>query len=437
MPTPHEIVAAVPSIASGDPANKDLLRGLVVGRIVYDLNADDPTDFVAVDPATGDVPPALAYNGQLYWYDAADATTAHDGVTTLVSSDGKRFKLNTLDLRVRAVLDRTGTPPGSPSLGDAYLVIATATGDFAGQEDDIAVYTAQGWLFQTAAVGQILYVRDEDAYYHWNEAGAWAAGFGDQVLTAASVLPSNMLGGRVRWLIVNQTTNTPPSPSDGVAYIVGSSPTGAWAGHAGKIANREAGAWVIYAPVEGWEAYDQALNAPYVYDGSAWVAKSGAYLARTEERADGSAALSVTGTNLAGGYSFSTTAPTTTQSGRAVEGLTADHQAASSSSKIEVIYAATLQPAVNSSAWPGYFYLTAGIFVDSETDARDWRVVFSAPYVGANIAAHLPVNAIFVFDAPDAANHTYKIILFGRTGVATTGFTLTAIRRRLIIREAP
>ncbi len=37
--------------------------------------------------------------------------------------------------------------------------------------------------------------------------------------------------------VENMTTNTPPgSPADGVMYIVGASPTGAWVGHSKAIA---------------------------------------------------------------------------------------------------------------------------------------------------------------------------------------------------------
>ena len=36
------------------------------------------------------------------------------------------------------VLEQLDTPPGSPDKGDRYLVIATAGGDWAGHETDIA-----------------------------------------------------------------------------------------------------------------------------------------------------------------------------------------------------------------------------------------------------------------------------------------------------------
>ena len=46
-----------------------------------------------------------------------------------------------------SVISRTATPPGSPVTGDRYLVIATATGAFAGQEDKIVEWNGSSWVF--------------------------------------------------------------------------------------------------------------------------------------------------------------------------------------------------------------------------------------------------------------------------------------------------
>lgn len=46
--------------------------------------------------------------------------------------------------------------------------------------------------------------------------------------------------------------NAPPAtPAVGRCWIVGSSPTGAWAGHAGALAAWSEGGWRFVAPVEG------------------------------------------------------------------------------------------------------------------------------------------------------------------------------------------
>lgn len=75
---------------------------------------------------------------------------------------------------------------------------------------------------------------------------------------------------------------TPPgSPSNGDAYVVAASPTGAWAGQAGNIAvwstqvatadtNTKVPAWEFHAPKAGWMVFNAADKSFYVYDGTAW-----------------------------------------------------------------------------------------------------------------------------------------------------------------------
>jgi len=76
------------------------------------------------------------------------------------------------------VLDRDlSTPPGSPSNGDCYIVKATGTGAWAGQDGKIAVYY-NGWLASEAGAfldpieGMRVYVADEDTYLVYN-GSAW------------------------------------------------------------------------------------------------------------------------------------------------------------------------------------------------------------------------------------------------------------------------
>jgi hypothetical protein len=61
-------------------------------------------------------------------------------------------------------------------------------------------------------------------------------------------------------------TNTPPgSPADGDRYITGGSPTGAWAGQAGKVAARQDGTWRFYSPQVGWISFVES-DGVYVLD---------------------------------------------------------------------------------------------------------------------------------------------------------------------------
>ncbi len=63
----------------------------------------------------------------------------------------------------------------------------------------------------------------------------------------------------------------PPAPVDGSRYIVGSSPTGMWAGNAKKIAAFQDGAWVFFAPGEGWVGWVTDENMTVVFNGTDWV----------------------------------------------------------------------------------------------------------------------------------------------------------------------
>jgi hypothetical protein len=126
----HDAIAAVPTTTSGDPVVKDLLHNLLIVRYPYVFSvAEDPQAWDAVDADTGSIPLAIVQNGVLFTLDPDDTTTAHDGTTTIVSNDGKRYKSEAVDFDVRSVLDKDLTaPPGSPTLGAAYIVAAGATG---------------------------------------------------------------------------------------------------------------------------------------------------------------------------------------------------------------------------------------------------------------------------------------------------------------------
>jgi hypothetical protein len=73
--------------------------------------------------------------------------------------------------------------------------------------------------------------------------------------------------------VLDRDLTVPPgSPADGARYIVGSSPTGAWSGQAGNVAAYQDGAWMFYAPVEGWIAWVGDEDVAVVWDGAAWSA---------------------------------------------------------------------------------------------------------------------------------------------------------------------
>ncbi len=91
------------------------------------------------------------------------------------------------------IADRVTAPPGSCTDGACYIIIATATGAFAGKEGQIAqavgTNAASGWYYRvlgTMDEGVTGYVQDENALYRWSGT-AWAiptgSGSGDLLST--------------------------------------------------------------------------------------------------------------------------------------------------------------------------------------------------------------------------------------------------------------
>lgn len=99
-------------------------------------------------------------------------------------------------------------------------------------------------------------------------------------LASGQAIPETNVNERGRWWeffatgggIEDRDLATPPgSPSDGDAYLVAASATGAWAGQDGNIALRINTAWAFVAPAEGMQLYVRDENQRIIYDGSAWV----------------------------------------------------------------------------------------------------------------------------------------------------------------------
>jgi len=68
-----------------------------------------------------------------------------------------------------SVLDELDTPPpGSPTTGDRYLIIATATGDWVGHEDDIAEWNGASWDFITPNKGYAVWIEDVGSQKTYN-----------------------------------------------------------------------------------------------------------------------------------------------------------------------------------------------------------------------------------------------------------------------------
>lgn len=76
-------------------------------------------------------------------------------------------------------------------------------------------------------------------------------------------------------VIADKDLATPPStPSAGATYFIASSPTGAWASQAGKIATYRNSAWGFYTPPNGTIIYVTDESAIYVYQAGSLVGLS-------------------------------------------------------------------------------------------------------------------------------------------------------------------
>lgn len=85
-----------------------------------------------------------------------------------------------------------------------------------------------------------------------------------------------MLDALVQLSVLDRTRSAPqPSPADGDRHIVGSAPTGIWAGRQNTIAAFQDGGWAYFAPREGWLAWIAAEDVLVAWTGSAWTPVGG------------------------------------------------------------------------------------------------------------------------------------------------------------------
>lgn len=275
MPTEHPLRVA------GDTVDGNSLEGgisetmmealvkrtaLVLGpaEVLGDIEQDD-----------GEVALAVIHGatGSLYFLDLTDTTTPDDGLTCLVDADGNRYRLSDqASIQLNSVLGIENDPPGSPSLGDAYVVDTSPTGAWASHAGDVALNTKRGWVFASPTPGLTLLNEATDQNIQYSAAGAWG-GFAASI-TAGSVFPASLLFPM--GVSVQTEQDAPPGgPSAGEHYLVGSSPSGAWAGQAGKVAYyTAASAWAFLSPYGGARIYNLGAQQELIYnaDLGAWAA---------------------------------------------------------------------------------------------------------------------------------------------------------------------
>jgi len=76
-------------------------------------------------------------------------------------------QLDTL-VQLAVISATTSTPPPSPAIGDRYIVGASASLDWAGQENTIALWQETGWMFTPPVAGWQAHVLDQNANLVFN-----------------------------------------------------------------------------------------------------------------------------------------------------------------------------------------------------------------------------------------------------------------------------
>lgn len=72
--------------------------------------------------------------------------------------------------------------------------------------------------------------------------------------------------------VLEGEADTPPAdPADGECWLVGSTPTGAWDGEAGRIACRQQGNWLYVSPRDGMRLLDRDSGQEHRYR-AGWLA---------------------------------------------------------------------------------------------------------------------------------------------------------------------
>lgn len=102
------------------------------------------------------------------------------------------FKTNSIVVK-GLVKDRDLTsPPGSPAEGEAYIPKATATGAWAGHENEIAAWIGGAWFFVVPVLGQVFWIEDEGFAVRW-EGSSWAKYLGSAASRDVGTSSTNLM----------------------------------------------------------------------------------------------------------------------------------------------------------------------------------------------------------------------------------------------------
>ncbi len=332
----------------------------------------------------------------------------HNGVTVIVSLDGKGYRAPLAPQSFVNVLEIRNSPPTSPApaAGDRYIVGVAPTGAWASNAEDLTYYDGLQWVFVNPVIGQSVYVRNVEGKYHWGESGAWLPGDGAFTVEAEGVGAREL---EFPWgMVVESKTSTPPASSptitEGVKYIVGVSATGAWSGHDTEVAEADgAGGWTFFDPYDGATVLNRATKSPVRFDATTglWVSAGGVWVGSTGpiiSRGNSSTSGTLVGS---GAYSYSASVAPAGQIHR-FDDVYITHRAKKPNAWLRITY--SVESWQNSDV--------VALFRDAESTALVW----------------LPYNLVVADDykeftlwvqALDTASHDYHIAFYDSAGNAS------------------
>lgn len=391
MPTKH---AALTAIVDGAAIAKGALRTALVDRMLYRVaTASDLRDLLVDQDGTA--VRSVLLNGTIWERDDTDTTTADDGTACIVTtSGGVRFK-TTAAIRVRAVEARLSTPPGGPSIGQAWLIGAAPTGAWAANQDYVAVWTALGWRFIAPDPGWTVYDKALDGQWTWTAAGAWRRGIASADLNPAAI-PVPALVAPAGLIVESAATTTPPGTVAGF-WIVPPGATGDWAGQSPTIAYPDgAGGWAFLTPAEGWTVYDKGTARTLTFRSGAWGRNTvTAVILRDVVAFYTAGNLSVTAPGIGSG---TTTALPTTEPNVSITSVTGY--------RLQFTYAAN---STSTSA------ISIGLFRDSESSAIEFFDIAIPSASRFSVDFHVTVA--------DVSSHNYRIRMAQSQTVSKRRFT--------------
>lgn len=140
------------------------MANLVVLNVELDPQASDPAS-----PPDG----LVWFNSTLSQYRIRRGGTTYNIIDTQSLQDAIDQAIQGLSWQEPVINEQT-TPPGAPTAGDRYLVTATATGAWVGQEDNIAEWNGSSWDFFTPSEGWVVRNNTSDVFRLY-DGTAWGA----------------------------------------------------------------------------------------------------------------------------------------------------------------------------------------------------------------------------------------------------------------------